>query len=102
MKFVRTKTSSVVEQIKRIQTEIYSSVIILFVIATGLHKLLPQAIQLIILKSLLISLGLIHAHAFGKIAFPKVDWNKDSIFRAKVAVRVGLYIAIPLAYALGG
>jgi len=102
MKYVRMKMSSVIEQVKRIQTEIYSTLVILFIIATGLHTLLPQAIQLIILKILLINLGLIHAHAFGKLAFPKVDWGNDIITKAKVAVRVALYVALPIAYALGG
>lgn len=58
----------------------------------------PQ--QLAALKMLLVSMGFVHAHIVGKLAFPKVAWG--GAITASHVVRIALYMVFVYAYAQGG
>jgi uncharacterized membrane protein YczE len=89
---------------KRIFIELLIAVVILFIFIGDIYTLLPNPIQLVSLKILLISIGIIHAHIIGKLLIGvKVDWtlpimNQNGGFYARIC----LYIIIPICYALGG
>lgn len=68
--------------------------------ATEIYQILPGPLQLVSLKIVLVSLGFIHAHLIGKLAFAKVDWP-GSIDAPKV-LRIALYVVVIYAYSVGG
>jgi hypothetical protein len=76
----------------------------LLVFIEELYMLLPNPIQLVALKVLLISVGVLHAHIIGKLFIDlKVDWEKSIVIQSGgFYARVSLYIIIPICYALGG
>lgn len=86
--------------IKRIGSEFILSILILGVFLSGAYLLLPSPIQLVVVKVLLVSVGVLHAHLAGKLLFPTVDWKGE--FRPAHFVRMVLYAIIPLCYAFGG
>jgi len=61
---------------------------------------LAAPLQLVLLKMLLVSAGILHAHIARKILFPKVNWNME--IRPNTIVAISFYIVIPLCYAFGG
>lgn len=89
--------------LKRVWFDLIILVAILFVFFDGLYESLSNPIQLILLKVVLVSIGILHAHYMGKFLFPKIHWdeplnNQIGSFYA----RIGLYIIIPCCYAFGG
>ena len=87
-------------QVKRIVPEILISILILAVFFSGVYEFIPPAMQLVAVKIVLVSVGVLHAHAAGKFLFKPVDWKAD--FRPEHIVRIVLYAVIPLCYAFGG
>lgn len=88
------------KQIKRITPEMLISIALLLVFFSGVYVAMPPAMQLLGVKIVLVSVGILHAHAAGKLIFKPVDW-KDP-FRPEHIVRIVLYAVIPLCYAFGG
>ena len=73
-------------------------VLLFLITSTGTQA---YGFQLILLKGLLVSAGVIHAHIVRKIMFPYIDFNrsKDPLHKAMV---IGLYLAIIFAWSRGG
>ena len=88
-------------QSKRIIIDVMIAVGLLAVYFTGLHSALPNPLQLVSFKVILVSMAIVHAHFAGKLLFGKVNWNEHS-WSPKKALRVGLYLVIILAYSMGG
>ncbi len=88
------------KNVKRVALEILISILILVVFFSGVYALIPAPIQLLAVKVVLVSVGVLHAHAAGKLLFPSVDW-KGELLPAHF-VRIVLYAIIPLCYAFGG
>ncbi|MEW6485803.1 MAG: hypothetical protein AB1423_14520 [Pseudomonadota bacterium] len=59
------------------------------------------AIQLILLKGLLVSAGVIHAHIIRKLMFPYIDFNKSKDVMQKAMVIV-IYAVVIFAWSRGG
>lgn len=89
---------------KRVIVEIIIMCLVLLIFIEELYMLLPNPIQLVALKVLLISTGVLHAHIIGKLFIDiKVDWSVGIITQTGgFYARVCLYIVIPICYALGG
>ena len=93
----------IVNNIKRILFDLVIFGITMFIFIEGVYNLLPNPIQLVILKMLLASWGGLHAHYMGKAFFPKIDWNKILLKQTGAYyARIALYIVIPLCYCFGG
>lgn len=90
--------------LKRVFVEVLLMCLMLLVFIEEMYMLLPNPIQLVALKVLLISIGVLHAHIIGKLFIDlKVDWEKSiAIQTGGFYARIGLYIVIPICYALGG
>ena len=86
--------------LKRVSLDLmlFSAVLVLFALHSYLA--LPAALQLLALKALLVSGGILHAHIARKLIFPKVDWNGP--IKGNTIVSIAMYIIIIYAYALGG
>lgn len=80
--------------------------VILFLATLGLFAIhqyasLPAPLQLLALKAMLVSGGILHAHIARKLIFPKVDWTSEKITGNIIAALI-FYIIIIYAYAIGG
>lgn len=87
-------------QVKRITPEMLITIGLLLVFFSGGYLLFPPAVQMLALKAVQVSLGLLHAHAFGKLFFPAVDWSGE--WTPAHTIRVVSYAIVPYCYALGG
>ena len=69
----------------------------------GFYQDFSNPVQLILLKALLVSAGVYHAHLIGKFFInAKVNWNTPIRLQSGAYLaRVALYIIIPICYALG-
>lgn len=65
------------------------------------YEYLPAPLQLVALKAMLVSAGVLHAHIVRKLIFPKINWEAD-ISKAKTYVAIIFYTVIPISYAFGG
>lgn len=83
-----------------VETIIFTSLVVIF--AMGLYNFLPSPLQLLLLKAVYISMGILHAHIMGKLIIPvKVKWNYKLINQdGAYVVRTLLYIIIPICYAI--
>ena len=68
---------------------------------------IPQTLQLVFYKMLLVSTGFLHAHIMRKLAFPSVSWISDDGVDPKVVaplkyLTIGIYVIVIWAYARGG
>lgn len=88
-------------QIRRILWDIIVFSIMVLLISFRVYEYLPPVFGDIMVKAIYVSMGFIHAHITRKLAFPKVDWNDDSITANKILI-ISLYIIIIFAYARGG
>ena len=68
---------------------------------TGAYRQLPEPMQLVGLKAILVSLAFLHAHVVGKLAFPLVDWRAVD-WRPGSVLRIALYVVFIFAYSTGG
>ena len=71
---------------------------VLFILPVRIEK---QGLELFLFKVMLVSAGFLHAHIVRKLAFPKIDWNKDEKKFLKILV-IALYVIFIWAYARGG
>lgn len=88
------------KEIKRIGMDLIIMAAVIALFGFEAHKFLPPPLQLLALKVILVSVGVLHAHIIRKIMFPKIDWNKNMIGVHYVAI--AFYAIIPLCYAFGG
>jgi hypothetical protein len=87
--------------VKRVIVDVLLLVGVFVLFAFELHEMLSPPLQLIFLKVLLISAGVLHAHIVRKLLFPKVDWELKEL-KGNVYASIAFYITIPICYALGG
>ena len=88
---------------KRVSLDVVLLVVIGMAFFDGLYGNLSNPVQLLMLKVILVSGGLLHAHWMGKLVLPKVDWNLPlSSQKGAYYARVSLYIILPICYSLGG
>lgn len=90
--------------IKRIGFEFLLMVLLMFLFIEDIYTLLPNPVQLIGLKVLIVSIAVLHAHIIGKLFIPnKVNWTlKLNEQSGGFYARLSLYIIIPICYAIGG
>lgn len=89
------------KEIKRMWLLTVLTIAVLVSFITGWYEVLPNAIQVVALKTLLVTAGLILAHLVRKALFPPIDWSNDRNWQLSVAV-ISLYISIPYCFAMGG
>jgi len=77
---------------------IFTAIVLLLVFKEYLIFAAP--LQLVLLKMLLVSAGILHAHITRKILFPRVNWTNE--FKPNTIVAISFYIVVPLCYAFGG
>lgn len=87
--------------IKRIILDLVLFTVVIGLFMTEAYSYLPAPIQLVALKALLVSAGILHAHIVRKLIFPKVDWNHKEL-KGATLVSIVFYTIIPLCYAFGG
>ena len=86
---------------KRISLDLVLFAAVLILFALHSYVALPAALQLLALKAMLVSGGVLHAHIARKLIFPKIDWESGKI-DSKVIMAVAFYVIIIYAYAIGG
>jgi hypothetical protein len=88
------------ENFKRTWLDVVLGILIAMFYLSGVYESFAPPLQLITLKIVLVSMGFLHAHAIGKLAFPKVDWNGE--FASSHLLRIVLYASVIYAYSQGG
>lgn len=86
---------------KRISLDLVLFAAVLILFALHSYVVLPAALQLLALKAMLVSGGVLHAHIARKLIFPKIDWTSGKI-TSTVLVAIAFYVIIIYAYAIGG
>lgn len=93
--------TTVTKQFQRVAIDLALSVVLMAVFfRAGTYEEFSRPQQLVALKMLLVSMGFLHAHIVGKLAFPKVVWDGD--FTCGHVVRLVLYACFVCCYATGG
>lgn len=91
---------NMMENIKRILFDVVIFAMLILVYTTEFYVYLPQPVQLVALKALLVSMGFLHAHITRKLAFGSVNWENG--LNSKAILSIILYVVIIYAYATGG
>lgn len=86
--------------IKRLLIDIILVVIITALFMTEAYELLPNPMQLVALKMLIVSMAITHAHIVGKLLFGTVSWAGE--LRTHHFARLALYVTFPICYSIGG
>ena len=89
-----------IAQSKRLALDFIIAIALLGFYLSGVYTRVPGPAQLITLKGVLVSMGFIHAHITGKLAFGSVEWTGE--FNPKVLLRISLYVVFIYAYSTGG
>jgi hypothetical protein len=87
-------------EIKRIIVDSLIAFGIIAIFATDMYESMPAPLQLVSLKALLVSAGVVHAHLVRKLIFPQVNWG--SKLEGNGYASIVFYIVIPVCYAFGG
>lgn len=87
-------------QVARVSFDMLVFLTILLLFASRMHEQLPPPLQLVALKSMLVSAGLLTAHIAGKLLFPKVVWS--GVATPAHYARIALYLVCVYAYSVGG
>jgi hypothetical protein len=85
---------------KRVALDIVLLLGIFVLFASRMYEVLPAPLQLVTLKALLVSAGVLHAHIVRKLIFPKVDWQISP--QGNTYASIVFYTVIPICYAFGG
>lgn len=85
---------------KRVIVDILLIVGIFVLFATHVYEFIPAPLQLVALKALLVSAGILHAHIVRKLIFPEVNWKTQPQGNSYAAI--AFYVVIPVCYAFGG
>jgi len=86
---------------KRVWADIALFVLIVCFFAIHQYTHIPPPLQLLSLKAMLVSAGILHAHIARKLLFPKVNWDNIKL-TGGLYVAIVFYIVIIYAYAMGG
>lgn len=85
---------------RRLWTEILIVLIITALFMSRVYEFAPPALQLVLLKMLIVSMAIAHAHVVGKLLFGTVNW--DGEIRVRHMARMALYAIFPICYAISG
>lgn len=85
---------------KRVALDIVLLIGIFILFASHMYEVLAAPLQLVTLKALLVSAGVLHAHIVRKLIFPQVNWKMQ--LQGNSYASIAFYIVIPLCYAFGG
>jgi len=88
-------------QLRRVFLDLAMVLIIGSIFYFNLYETIPAPLQLVFMKTLLVSTGLFHAHLTRKLLFKKVNWDETTL-KGRTLVAIGLYIIIPVCYAFAG
>lgn len=102
MEKIIEKIKKVTTQISRILPDIWIFGFIVIALMFGFYKFLPNPLQVLMSKVLLVSAGFLHAHITRKIAFTEVDWDRQGGQDMKKLLVIVLYAMFIYAYAQGG
>lgn len=87
---------------KRVFIEILILIGLLVLFAIKVYEFVPAPLQLVALKAMEVSMGLLHAHLARKFLIPvKADWEAQKM-EVVHYVAIAFYIAVPYFYAIGG
>lgn len=89
------------DQVKRVAPDLLLGLLLTAVFFSGAYRQLPEPLQLVGLKAVLVSLAFLHAHVVGKLAFPRVNWRLSE-WRPGTVLRIVLYAVFIFAYSTGG
>jgi len=89
------------KEFKRTAIIAFVAVMALGLFMTGLYETFASPIQLILLKTALVSTGLIVAHIARKMFFGEVQWHNDDNWQHFLIV-LSFYVVIPYCFAMGG
>lgn len=88
-------------ELKRIGVLVLVFTMVFTIFVSGVYEILTSPLQLVMLKTLLVSAGLLLAHIVRKALFPKLDYTNDSNWQHFLIV-LSFYIVIPYCFAMGG
>lgn len=89
------------EEFKRIAMLLLVLVVVLLAFISGTYEFFTSPLQLVLLKTLLVTAGLLLAHVARKAFFPRVDWANDKNWQNFLVV-LSFYVVIPYCFAMGG
>ena len=89
------------KEFKRTALIVIVAVIALALFMSGIYETFASPIQLILLKTALVSTGLIVAHIARKLFFGEIDWSNDDNWQHFLIV-LAFYVIIPYCFAMGG
>ena len=91
------------QKIKRVLPDLTVALFALIMFLVHSYIEIPAPLQLVILKMMLVSFGILHAHITRKVLLPTVtvNWN-DVVMTNGVKMVIAMYIVIPVLYAFGG
>ena len=90
-----------IDSIKRLGFDVVGIAILFSLFMFNGYEVLPAPLQLVALKAILVSAGILHAHITRKLLFPKINWESD-FSQGKLYAVIALYITIPICYSFGG
>lgn len=85
---------------KRLLIDIILVVVITALFMTEAYTHVPNPMQLVALKMLIVSMAITHAHIVGKLLFGTVSWAGE--LRTHHIARLALYVTFPICYSIGG
>jgi len=87
--------------VRRLLPDLILALVLLILYLTKFYEYLPAPVQLVSLKTLLVSMAFVHATITRKVFFPSVDWNSEGLNAKTVAIIV-IYAMFIYAYSSGG
>ena len=90
-----------IEKIKRVLVVTVLMGLTLLLFVSGVYELMASPLQLVMLKTLLVTSGLLLAHVARKALFPKLDLSSDDNWQHFLIV-LGFYLSIPYFFSIGG
>ena len=90
-----------IKEIKRVGVLLVVLAIAFVMFVSGVYEAFTTPLQLVMLKTLLVSAGLLLAHVARKALFPKIDLSNDDNWQNFLIV-LSFYLVIPYCFAMGG
>lgn len=88
------------KQLQRVLPDLVLVLLVMVMFVSRIYERFPPPLQLVALKSLLVSAGILAAHLSGKLLFPPVEW--DGKMSPAHYARIALYLVCVYAYSVGG
>lgn len=86
---------------KRLYVDLFLFAIMFILFVFHVYEKIPNPVQLLFYKILIISFAIIHAHITRKLLLPSVDWDNEK-FSPKTVLIILLYIVFIYAYTNAG